>query len=243
MYNPITKTARYLRREYPFLAGMGAVGFGFGALVGTLVSLGTGTFFMIPIFAVGFGVIGVSAAAGGKPNRPDANTVTLNGVKLVGDKRDIASIAMTQRLISSYTENLQHLAELPKRTVRTIDAHVDDIRHHLARVRAYSEPDGKRVRSFSFTRQVIDAKGNRVEQAVANCDLPIGYPPLPLPIPKAPAPPAAPTGIPQPAALIKVPSPKPDFPGTIKTTATNANQPTAPANEAVMPKPQPVFKL
>jgi len=217
MYNPVTKAMRYLRREYPFLTSMGATGFGIGALTGTVVSIGAGPIFLIPALAVVMGVVMplFSLVGGGELDRPRSNTVTLNGTKLVGSERDVASIYMTQKLISSYTKKLQHMAELPERTMDKIIAHVFDIQDSLTRVRAYQEPGGDPVTSYSFTRKIIAASGAEVDQAVVNRELSLAC--REVHAAQLPAIFAAP------GPLASVPSPRADFTG-----ATNTNQP-APA--------------
>jgi hypothetical protein len=235
MYNPVTKAMRYLRREYPFLTTMAAGGFGIGALTATIVSLATGTmFFMIPVAAVAFGAFFplFSLVGGGELDRPDGNTVTLNGVKLVGRERDVASISMTQDLITSYTNKLQHMAELPERAMDKIMAHVFDIQDSLTRVRAYQESGGEPVTSFSFTRKIIDANGAKVDQAVVNRGLPLAC--REAHAAQLPAIFAAP------GPLASVPSPRADFTG-----ATNTNLP-APAFNPEVPATQATasgFKL
>jgi len=220
MYNLLTKAMRYLRREYPFLTTMGATGFGVGALTGTVVSIGAGPIFLIPALAVVMGVVMpcFSLAGDGELDRPRSNTVTLNGTKLVGSERDVASIYMTQKLISSYTKKLQHKAELPERTMDKIMAHVYDIQDSLTRVRAYQEPGGEPVTSFSFTRKIIDAKGAEVDQAVVKRGLPLAC--------REAAFEAA-------GPFASLPSPRADFTGATNTNLPAPSfNPEAPATQA-----------
>ena len=169
MNNPITQAMRYLRREYPFLTAAGAVGFGVGALTGLFA---VGALGLVPVLVwgttMGLVFLGISSI-GGEPGRPGKNTLTLNGLNLVGDRRDLASIDMTQRLIDAYTNRMQHLPELPSRVLNRIKAHIDDIQHHLARVRAY-DINGRLVTSFPFTRKMISAAGKETQQVVAECN-------------------------------------------------------------------------
>jgi hypothetical protein len=104
--------------------------------------------------------------------RPTGNTGTVNGVWLVGRKRDVASIYMTQHLISAYTGNMEHMAALPVRATNKIKAHILDIEDRLTHLRGYKEPDGEPITSFSFNRQFIDAAGKRTEQVLVTLPLP-----------------------------------------------------------------------
>ncbi len=235
MYNPISKAMRYLRREYPVLTLWTAMGVGTGICMGIVF----GSVLHVVILGAVFGWFALGSAVSngnGEPNRPDTNVVSLNGVKLVGNKRDGASIVMTQNLINSLTDKMQHLAELPKRTMRRIQAHIDDIQHCFARVRVYPETGGRSLGSFSFRRPIIDAAGNESTQVAVQCYVATGSPPLPKPIPRAPAPPPSSVSA-ESGPLAAAPSPKAEFNGL-----TNANQPLAPAHEGVEPQ-QPAFKL
>ncbi len=230
MQNPITKAARYLRREYPFMTLSTGVGTGIGAAVGTAVAgIAGAAFFVVPIAAavMGGGMLLMSFPSGGEHNRPKGNTVALNGVKLVGNKRDVASIFMTQKLISDYTEKMQHLPELPARTMRKIAAHLFDIRGSLARVRAYGEA-GEALTSFSFTRKMVDEQGQQIDQPLVTCNLPLTAQPLPA------APQPVVIGAPQPLAAL--PAPTADF-----TAAVEAPQPET--VEAKAPVNKPGLKL
>jgi hypothetical protein len=232
MQNPITKAARYLRREYPFMTTMTGMGAGLGAAVTTIMACATGTMFlMIPLVAAGMGggVALLSLPMGGEHNRPGSNTVTLNGVKLVGNKRDIASIFMTQQLIDDYSKKMQHLPELPQRTMRRIAAHLFDIRGSLGRVRAYADPSGEALTSFPFTRTMIDGQGQAIAQPIVTCNLPFAAQPLPA----APAPLVI--GAPQPLAAL--PAPKADFAAAVEQA------PQAETVEAKPPANKPGLKL
>jgi hypothetical protein len=194
MYNPITKTIRYLRREYPFMSGAvggmtllgAAIGVGFGFIPGV------GLLIAIPAWGLGMGGIGLlSALPVGEDPRRSSNSGNLNGVKIVGRPRDVDSMLMMQQYITNATKKLQHLPELPKRTQRRIEQHLKDIAPRLARLRVY-DGAGAPLGGFSFTREVIDTQGYKTIQPVAAVATPMTGPEapvLPAPTPALTAPP------------------------------------------------------
>lgn len=168
MNNPISKTLRYLRREYPATSSTTAIfaagGLGMGALFACL----GGPLVLLPavtLFCGGWGYL--CSMVSETLERGQGNAKVFNGTKLVGSRRDIASIHMTQELISEITKDLQHLPELPSR----VDRHVSDMRKSFNRVRAYTT-EGKPASEFSFTRQVINASGNVVQQPLVTLKMP-----------------------------------------------------------------------
>jgi hypothetical protein len=165
MYNPITKTARYLRREYPMTASM-TLG---TAALGAAFCLIPGAPFLAPVFMpLGFGGFTWGfATAAHLESRPSSNCDTVNDIKLVGSPRDVASVHMMQELVKSYTKKLQHMPELPPRTQRKIAAHLADIAPCLKRLRMY-DVKGEPVTSFTFTRQMYNSAGKLVNQTVAS---------------------------------------------------------------------------
>jgi hypothetical protein len=197
MYNPITKTLRYLRREYPeqtlFSGFFGLFGLGMGIGIG--VSTGGLGLLAIPACSIGMGGFAglFNMAGGGEGGRNGENTGRINGVKIVGSPRDVDSVLMTQRLITSITKKKQHMPELPPRTQRRIARHLKDIAPRLARLRVYDYAENP-VGGFSFTREVVDARGRKTTQTIAAVAtpmtgpeapaLPAAKPPLVLPAPE-----------------------------------------------------------
>lgn len=170
MRNPITKAVRYFRREYPFTSVMGLSFTGIGVFVSTISTLATSgtSLAVIPAFTAVFAGLGTLFSLGstGEMDRPDSNSVEVNGFKVVGDKRDVASVSMTQSLINDITKNQKHMAELPASKQRRIMNNIRDIEEKLARVRVY-DSSGAQVSQFSFSRDMIDASGKEVKQNVA----------------------------------------------------------------------------
>lgn len=194
MFNPITKTARYLRREYPFKTSFTAVMTGIGLGISAILLAAPGAPLLMPLLMpVGLGLfsLGFISVAGGEHDRPPSNSATVNGVKLVGDVKDVASIHMTQELINSCTEKLKHQAELPRRVQKKIAAHLADIQPRLERLR-FLDNHGKPT-TFSFMRQIYDAAGELVGQPVGVSTTLA----LPAPLLALPAPAEQPTTLPQ----------------------------------------------
>lgn len=167
MSNPLAKAWRYLRREYPDSSAAMAIGFTVGAGVATVVTLGTAApLFIIPLAGVGAAGFGKLVTMG-EWDRTSENSTSLNGCKIVGDKKDLSSLIMTQKLIDRKTRKLKHLPELPEKLRKTLLVHISDVQGALARVRVYQGYGGDQVREFSFHRDFFDARGREVEQTVA----------------------------------------------------------------------------
>lgn len=175
MSNPFSKAWRYLRREYPTSSTAMTVGFTVGAAIGTAVTLGAGApLFIIP--AAGLGVSGFAKLmAMGEWDRTSENSANLNGCKLVGDKKDLSSLIMTQKLIERKTKKLKHLPELPEKLRRNLLAHIGDVQGALARVRVYKGYGGEQAKEFSFHRNFFDTRGSETEQTIAT----VRFEPLP----------------------------------------------------------------
>lgn len=167
MFGPIKKAYRYLRREYPDMSTGAAIGLTIGAGIGTAVTLGAGApLFVIPLVAAGTTGIG-SIVSFGEWDRTSSNSVDLNGCKLVGHKRDLNHLIMTQKLIEKKTTKLKHLPELPAKLRKQIMAHIEDVQGALSRVRVYKGWGGDQINEFSFHRDFYDARGSLTEQKLA----------------------------------------------------------------------------
>lgn len=167
MSNPLAKAWRYLRREYPDSSAAVGIGFTVGATIGTVVTLGAGApLFIIPLAGAGAAGFGRLVTLG-EWDRTSENSTYLNGCKIVGDKKDLSSLIMTQKLIDRKTKKLKHLPELPEKLRKNLLAHIGDVQGALARVRVYQGYGGDQVKEFSFHRDFFDARGREVEQTIA----------------------------------------------------------------------------
>lgn len=167
MSNPLAKAWRYLRREYPDSSAAIGIGFTVGATIGTVVTLGAGApLFIIPLAGAGAAGFGRLVTLG-EWDRTSENSITLNGCKLVGDKKDLSSLIMTQKLIDRQTKKLKHLPELPEKLRKNLLAHIGDVQGALARVRVYQGYGGDQIKEFSFHRDFFDARGRETEQVIA----------------------------------------------------------------------------
>lgn len=170
MLGPIKKAMRYLRREYPSGSIAATIGLTIGAGIGTAVTFGAAApLFVIPLAAAGgaAAVAGMNEVVGGEWDRVSDNSIELNGYKLVGHKRDLSSIKMTQVLIDNKTKKLKHLPELPAKLRKKLLAHVEDVQDALARVRVYKGYRGEQVQDFTFKREYYDSRGSLTEQDFA----------------------------------------------------------------------------
>ncbi|MDE1154019.1 MAG: hypothetical protein PW788_15920 [Micavibrio sp.] len=169
MFDRISKSWRYLRREYPSTTTASGFGLLIGAGIATVVTAGTAApLFIIPIAAAG-GSGFAMLMNGGEWDRESGNSQTIGSYKLVGTKKDLNSIKMTQKLIDKKTAKLKHMADLPEKLQRKLLKHVDDVQGALARVRVYKNYSSEQLDAFTFTREFYDAGGQRTDQSFAIC--------------------------------------------------------------------------
>lgn len=168
MFGPIKKAFRYLRREYPDTSTAMTIGLVIGAGVGTAVTFGAGA----PLFVIPLAAGGVSGLANifslGEWDRVSENSYEVNGARLVGEKRDINTIIMTQKLIDKKTAKLKHLPELPEKTRKYLLAHITDAQAALSRLRVYQGYGSSSQSSqFSFHRHYYNNRGYEEKQTIA----------------------------------------------------------------------------
>jgi hypothetical protein len=175
MRNPVTRAIRYMKREHPILSFMGPIiGLGLGAVVEGAAFLGMSLDAVI-LFGIAYGACTAMGCVLMDMDLPSyGRKETVNGITLEGDRRDVANIGMTQRIIDNLTYGAEHRSELSRRTEKKVKAYISDISDSLARVRAYRSTlfDHKEpVTSFPFTRFYSDAEEHLSIVTVANCDV------------------------------------------------------------------------
>lgn len=201
MRNPITRLIRYFQREYPSTSTVTLGITTVGAVVATAAVIGSGgSLLLIPAAAGGFGLFatGFQAVIGGEYHRHNDGSETLNGIKIVGDKRDVASVVMAQRVIDAISKKYKHLPELPAKAQRKVMAHVKDVEPALGRIRAFKSYGTGNLTEFVFNRTYFNEQGRETTQEVARA-LTMGAPkaasvaaPVVAPVVEAPKPVAAP---------------------------------------------------